>query len=509
MTTKSTSESKTQVVGNCYFVGMHMVCCHGPITAVRRVKVAEKTIWRGDLKESSTFRVEARWSGEGGIGCYVDAEFGEHDQDQNPYLADVLGIDEVPAYRGVVSFILNQAYVGNTSYVKPWSFLLERTKTFDSWYPEKAAIRYYPGKRNKFLYYGVRRTEKGHGRPTVQMSGNKIYCAWIGSNPYDEEGNFYLTHTRPKLHEDYQVWMAEMDLKGNNWKMKKVTTGRPKRVSMYQEYVRFTINQNVMYFLWHTRHYGIFVGGQGGGVYTAKIDVDHENGIKYLSLDSAARQRTNFPGYKNTEGRKWYSSHQRLNKATLAVHKGVDAYSAIGLSFAVGMNSAQFVLLSHGCTCSRSWCFDVFANKSSSYIWNDGPDCEGNIWGFSSFAGCDCFYDVNPCSQAIRTRESGVHMLQPQIDVFETGDGFTPTVRYFAYIHHKVWPPNWQNGQMMRYPDKIRYGIQYEGSWEEVYIEHTWHGKIRSNGHGIGINNLNFVIDHDEHGTCQIDCKRV
>jgi len=81
---------------------------------------------------------------EGGIYGNVDLMFGDITQTQNSYLVNNLDSD-IPAFRGLMSFILNRVYIGTGTYLKPWSFFCKRVckqiSGDDQWYREKAVIR--------------------------------------------------------------------------------------------------------------------------------------------------------------------------------------------------------------------------------------------------------------------------------------------------------------------------------------------------------------------------------
>lgn len=81
---------------------------------------------------------------EGGVSGDIDLMFGTSDQTQNDYLIERLDAN-IPAYRGVFGAVLNQVYIGTSSYLKPWSFLCKRVckqiDGTDQWYKEKAVIR--------------------------------------------------------------------------------------------------------------------------------------------------------------------------------------------------------------------------------------------------------------------------------------------------------------------------------------------------------------------------------
>jgi hypothetical protein len=82
-------------------------------------------------------------SREGGIVGDVDVLMGGPGQGPNDYLAARMGGD-VPAYRGLCSLVLRQAYLGINPYLKPWAVRVTRVLTGEAgspqWYPEKAAI---------------------------------------------------------------------------------------------------------------------------------------------------------------------------------------------------------------------------------------------------------------------------------------------------------------------------------------------------------------------------------
>jgi hypothetical protein len=140
-------KSDDVTVGYWYYVGMHMVLCHGPVDAITGIKVDKKIAWMGDhdggeitINAPELFGGESR---EGGIEGAVDFDFGGPAQTPNTYLESVLDVD-VPAFRGVVSAILKQVNIGLNPYMKPWEFRLQRihttTGSAEQWYDAKAAI---------------------------------------------------------------------------------------------------------------------------------------------------------------------------------------------------------------------------------------------------------------------------------------------------------------------------------------------------------------------------------
>ncbi len=139
--------SKKVTVGYRYFLGLHLILCHGPIDKLIRIRVDERDAWLGSrragrisINKESLFGGESR---EGGISGQLDFETGEPTQGVNDYLASRLG-SLVPAFRGVVGIVLRQMYVGMNPYLKKWDFRVSRVMLrqdgIPQWYPTTASI---------------------------------------------------------------------------------------------------------------------------------------------------------------------------------------------------------------------------------------------------------------------------------------------------------------------------------------------------------------------------------
>lgn len=139
--------SKKVTVGYKYYLGMHMVLCHGPVDSVNKITVDNKTAWEGTstggtitINSPNLFGGESR---EGGVSGPVDVLMGASNQARNAYLQAQLGND-IPAFRGVLSVVLNQVYVGLNPYLKRWAFWAKRINVKSNgsaqWYLAKAAI---------------------------------------------------------------------------------------------------------------------------------------------------------------------------------------------------------------------------------------------------------------------------------------------------------------------------------------------------------------------------------
>jgi hypothetical protein len=139
--------SKKQTVGYRYYLGMHMVLCHGPIDSINRISVDDRVAWEGKNTGSTIAIFQPNLFGgderEGGIAGAVDIEMGGSSQGKNSYLVSQLG-NIIPAYRGVVGAVLNQVYLGVNPYLKKWSFNGTRIKTTtgggSQWYSSRSEI---------------------------------------------------------------------------------------------------------------------------------------------------------------------------------------------------------------------------------------------------------------------------------------------------------------------------------------------------------------------------------
>jgi hypothetical protein len=137
----SSGKQTTQKV-TTYSVGMHMVLCNAPIDSISVVQCKEKQVNDGVISGTSdvTMNKPDLFGGlerEGGITGVISFLFGLPSQTVNAYLASKLGT--IPAYRGVVSVILNNVYIGTNYYLAPWRFfctrLSVREKGTTQWQP--------------------------------------------------------------------------------------------------------------------------------------------------------------------------------------------------------------------------------------------------------------------------------------------------------------------------------------------------------------------------------------
>lgn len=131
-------------IGDKFFLGMHQILCQSPIKRIKKIKAGGRVLWEGDVTDNTTLNIDRPelFGGErreGGISGLIDVMFGSPTQPRNNYLLSRLG-SLLPAYRGVVSAVLNQCYVAAISpYIKAWEWEIEAIQGED-WYPATAEI---------------------------------------------------------------------------------------------------------------------------------------------------------------------------------------------------------------------------------------------------------------------------------------------------------------------------------------------------------------------------------
>lgn len=174
--------SKKTTVGYRYFLGLHMILCHGPIDRLVRIMVDKRTAWVGS-SSGGTITVAAQNlfggdSREGGVSGPVDFENGTPTQGQNGYLVSQLG-PEVPSFRGVVGLVLRRCYMGNNPYLKAWSFRAQRIHVrqngLPQWYDAKASIPVgSPGRAPVYHTF-----DPNQAAVSPELSGNSVTITGI------------------------------------------------------------------------------------------------------------------------------------------------------------------------------------------------------------------------------------------------------------------------------------------------------------------------------------------
>ncbi|KVR21730.1 hypothetical protein WK13_34900 [Burkholderia ubonensis] len=127
---------------------IHMGVSRGPLDEIPIIKVADKTLWTGTLRDNGAVGIHkpdlfGGDSGEGGIDGSLTVMNGARSQDVNGTLQNLIG-KVVPAFRGVFTLLFDGMVCAMNPYPKAWSFRMRRVMRGwmddECWYKEKAVI---------------------------------------------------------------------------------------------------------------------------------------------------------------------------------------------------------------------------------------------------------------------------------------------------------------------------------------------------------------------------------
>lgn len=159
-------------IGYKYYLGAHLILCHGPVDSVQKIIVGDREAWSGNVTSSSQITINAPelFGGEkkeGGIQGVVDIMMGEPTQLRNTYLQSILGT-AIPAFRGVVSFVLRKVYIcAMNAYPKAWAAKIKNIPG-RSWYASTCEIN---NSANPIhcIYETITNTDWAIGLPTATI----------------------------------------------------------------------------------------------------------------------------------------------------------------------------------------------------------------------------------------------------------------------------------------------------------------------------------------------------
>ncbi len=137
-------------IGFKYFLGVHFVVCLGPVDSLNRIRIDKRIAFVGSSRDGLIEICKKNLFGatkrEGGVTGECSVMTGLPDQGANDYLLAQTGTPQ-PAYRGVLSVVLRQVYIGNAPSLRPWEFRVRRIESVDpgynggeQWLPEIAQL---------------------------------------------------------------------------------------------------------------------------------------------------------------------------------------------------------------------------------------------------------------------------------------------------------------------------------------------------------------------------------
>ncbi|HYE35515.1 phage tail protein [Methylocaldum sp.] len=200
--------AKKQTVGYKYYIGMHLAVCHGPVDAVTQITVGDRVAWTGNVTATQDIAVSAEglFGGEkreGGVSGTVGFKFGDSGQAQDAYLAARLG-GNVPAFRGILSFVLKQVYIGTNPYLKPWAFTVKRLPAA-GWYDVKRDISGHANAAH-IVYECLTNRDWGMGYPASALD-DAAFRAAADTLHAEEFGLSLLFNQQGPIHEFIQTIM--------------------------------------------------------------------------------------------------------------------------------------------------------------------------------------------------------------------------------------------------------------------------------------------------------------
>lgn len=123
------SGGKKQTYAHKYYAGWQAVLAHAGCF-LRRIWVEDKEAWYGGMGNGSSRIAQQNLfggtdvGGGGGVTGNFNYYSGLQNQMPDPYLEQKLGVGNVPASRGVCSFVWKQGYIGTSNYMKDWKYRL-------------------------------------------------------------------------------------------------------------------------------------------------------------------------------------------------------------------------------------------------------------------------------------------------------------------------------------------------------------------------------------------------
>lgn len=111
-------KKKTIITGHRYYIGLQMGICVGP-AILKAVYVGDELAWSGTQATDGVIEINAKNLG-GNFHFYT----GSRTQTKSSYLSGFQ--NPCPAYRGTCHGVFMHGYVGESTSISPWSFVVER-----------------------------------------------------------------------------------------------------------------------------------------------------------------------------------------------------------------------------------------------------------------------------------------------------------------------------------------------------------------------------------------------
>jgi len=184
---------------NKYYYGALHILTQGFNDGVIQIKVGDLIVWPShtNVKSLNADGASSAWinlmdlyggikehnaqiTGRGGIKGSINFQYGLATQTVNSYLASKLG-SQISANRGLTTAVLRRPYIGLSSTLYLWKYMVKRTLHLtsgeDQWYSEKAAIRTYEINPIHWLREIYTNTEWGLAMSTALLNNTNLEAA--------------------------------------------------------------------------------------------------------------------------------------------------------------------------------------------------------------------------------------------------------------------------------------------------------------------------------------------
>lgn len=283
------SKSKKVTIGYWYHLSVHMILCKGPVDAIRKILVGERTAWEGTCTGNESLSIRQRElhggeKSEGGVYGLAHVLMGAPSQARNEYLAGKQGAD-CPAYRGVTSILFTGAagfdmespVVPGSSFLQtllasPWasnagftwaannryfkSVWVDATRIFSDWYgpvwySARAAIGPYDMNPAHIIYQALTDPRFGCGvsiadiddasfraaADTLYAEGFGLSVLWDNPGTGEEFIRYIIEHIHGSLIPNFTTGRLELKLTRADYVLSELPTLTPDDC-VVEDYVR-------------------------------------------------------------------------------------------------------------------------------------------------------------------------------------------------------------------------------------------------------------------------------
>ena len=248
---------KAVTVGYNYYMGVHIVLCHGPVDKISELIIGERSAWAGSITTSSAMQVDALTlfggqSKEDGVKGVVDIMMGEATQTPNTYLTGKIGA-LMPAFKGVVSAVFrgksSRSFMWsamNPYFKSPWFRVTRILSGWSTplWYSAKTTINSLDMNPAHIVYQATTDTNWGAGRPvddlddanfravadTLYNEGFGLSLLWLEQESVDDFIDFILSHVDGVRRYDIRTGKLQLKLIRDDYNLSTIPELNPSNI---------------------------------------------------------------------------------------------------------------------------------------------------------------------------------------------------------------------------------------------------------------------------------------